>query len=87
MRALLEGVAFGHRQHIETLRAAGANFNEAVLSGGGSRSIFWPQIFADVLGLPITVARSSQTGALGRRSLQGLLPACSLILKLGQRQW
>lgn len=65
IRALLEGVAFGHRQHIETLRAAGASFNEAVLSGGGSRSLFWPQIFADVLGVPVTVARSSQTGALG----------------------
>lgn len=65
IRALLEGVAFGHRQHIERLRAAGARFDEAVLSGGGSRSLFWPQIFADVLGVPVTVARSSQTGALG----------------------
>lgn len=65
VRALLEGVAFGHRQHIETMRSAGASFNEAVLSGGGSRSLIWPQIFADVLGLPVSIARSSQTGALG----------------------
>lgn len=65
IRALLEGVAFGHRQHIETLRAAGAGFDEAVLSGGGARSLLWPQIFADVLGVPVTVARSNQTGALG----------------------
>lgn len=65
IRALLEGVAFGHRQHIETLRIAGVDFNEAVISGGGSRSLLWPQIFADVLGVPVTVARSHQTGALG----------------------
>ena len=65
IHALLEGVAFGHRQHIETLRTAGAGFDEAVLSGGGARSLLWPQIFADVLGVPVTVARSSQTGALG----------------------
>lgn len=65
VRALMEGVVFGHRHHIETLRSAGADFHEAVLSGGGSRSKFWPQIFADVLGLPVSVARSSQTGALG----------------------
>ena len=65
VRALLEGVAFGHRQHVETLRTAGANFNSAILSGGGSRSSIWPQIFADVLGLPISVARSRETGALG----------------------
>lgn len=65
VRALLEGVAFGHRAHIETIRKAGAVFNEAVLSGGGSRSLIWPQIFADVLGVPVTVARSRETGALG----------------------
>ncbi|MBY5609624.1 carbohydrate kinase [Rhizobium leguminosarum] len=65
VRALLEGVAFGHRQHIETIRKAGAVFNEAMLSGGGSRSLIWPQIFADVLGVPVTVARSRETGALG----------------------
>jgi L-xylulokinase len=65
VRAVLEGVAFGHRQHIETMRKAGAFFDEAVLSGGGSRSLIWPQIFADVLGLPVSIARSRETGALG----------------------
>jgi L-xylulokinase len=65
VRAVLEGVAFGHRQHIETMRQAGAVFDEAVLSGGGSRSLLWPQIFADVLGVPVCVARSRETGALG----------------------
>jgi L-xylulokinase len=65
IRALLEGVAFGHRQHVETIRKAGATFEEAVLSGGGSRSKLWPQIFADVLGVPVTVAVSRETGALG----------------------
>ena len=65
VRALLEGVAFGHRQHVETIRKAGATFAEAVLSGGGSRSRLWPQIFADVLGVPVSVAVSRETGALG----------------------
>jgi L-xylulokinase len=65
VRAVLEGVAFGHRQHIETMRKAGAIFEEAVLSGGGSRSLIWPQIFSDVLGLPVSIARSRETGALG----------------------
>ncbi|PDT54017.1 MULTISPECIES: FGGY-family carbohydrate kinase [Sinorhizobium] len=65
IRALLEGVAFGHRQHIETIRKAGASFDEAVLSGGGSRSRLWPQIFADLLGVPVSVSVSRETGALG----------------------
>ena len=40
-------------------------FDTAVMSGGGSRSPHWPQIFADGLGVPITVAEARETGALG----------------------
>lgn len=65
LRALFEGVVFEHRRHVETLRRAGATVSQAVLSGGGSRSAIWPQIFADVLDVPVTVARSRETGALG----------------------
>ncbi|WP_275429541.1 FGGY-family carbohydrate kinase, partial [Serratia marcescens] len=61
LRALFEGVVFEHKRHIETLTRAGAGFDEAVLSGGGSRSAVWAQIFADVLGVPVTVARSRET--------------------------
>ncbi|TIX26689.1 FGGY-family carbohydrate kinase [Mesorhizobium sp.] len=65
LRALFEGVAFEHKRHVETLHKAGADFDQVVLSGGGSRSSVWPQIFADVFGVPVTVARSRETGALG----------------------
>lgn len=63
--ALYEGVAFEHRRHIERLRAAGANFERATLSGGGSRSGVWRQMFADIIGVPVTVAECQETGALG----------------------
>jgi len=65
LRALFEGVMFEHRRHIEVLRSAGVQFNSAVLSGGGSRSPVWPQMFADGLGVPVTVAEAQETGALG----------------------
>lgn len=65
LRALFEGVLFEHRRHIETLTASGVPFKEAVLSGGGSRSPIWPQMFADCLGVPIRVAEAQETGALG----------------------
>lgn len=65
VRALFEGVVFEHKRHLDVLRAAGAVIGSATLSGGGSRSTVWPQIFADVLDLPVTVARSRETGALG----------------------
>ncbi len=65
LRALFEGVVFEHRRHIETLKQAGVAFDHAILSGGGSRSPHWPQMFADCLGVPITVAEAQETGALG----------------------
>lgn len=65
LRALFEGVMFEHRRHIEVLGKAGVSFNHAVLSGGGSRSPHWPQMFADGLGVPITLPEARETGALG----------------------
>jgi L-xylulokinase len=65
LRALFEGVVFEHRRHLEVVRAAGAAFDEATLSGGGARSAFWAQMFADCLGVPISVAETEETGALG----------------------
>jgi len=65
LRALFEGVMFEHKRHIDVLKAAGVSFDSAVLSGGGARSPHWPQMFADCLGVPITVAEAQETGALG----------------------
>ncbi|MFT6675142.1 MAG: L-xylulokinase [Sulfitobacter sp.] len=65
LRALFEGVMFEHKRHISVLQQAGVSFERAVLSGGGARSPHWPQMFADCLGVPITVAQAQETGALG----------------------
>ncbi|MDQ6435425.1 FGGY-family carbohydrate kinase [Mesorhizobium sp. LHD-90] len=65
LHAIYEGVIFEHRRHIDRLRAAGARFDKASLSGGGSRSAVWCQMFADQLDLKVTVADCSETGALG----------------------
>lgn len=65
LRAIFEGVMFEHRRHIEVLAEAGVTFTTAALSGGGARSPHWPQIFADGLGGPVTVAEARETGALG----------------------
>ncbi len=65
LRALFEGVVFEHRRHIEKLTSAGVDFGDTVLSGGGSRSPIWPQMFSDCLGKTMTVAVCEETGALG----------------------
>ena len=65
LRAVFEGVMFEHRRHIEVLASAGVTFKKAALSGGGTRSPHWPQMFADGLGVPVTIAECDETGALG----------------------
>ena len=67
LRALFEGVMFEHRRHIEVLAQAGVSFSKAALSGGGARSAHWPQIFADGLGVPVTVAECQRN----RRAWRG----------------
>lgn len=65
LRAIYEGVAFEHRRHVEVLTDCGASPREVFLSGGGTRSRHWPQMMADVLGLPVRLGSSDETGALG----------------------
>lgn len=80
--ALFEGVVFGHRQHVEKLRAAGARFENVVLSGGAARSRIWPQMFSDILGIPIRTSLCTQTGALGAAIAAGV--GAGLFSDLGQ---
>ncbi|MCB0178607.1 MAG: carbohydrate kinase [Anaerolineae bacterium] len=72
LRALFEGVVFSHLNHIEKLRAAGANFDIARLTGGGSRSKVWAQMFADILGTPIEIPDGTETGARGAALSAGI---------------
>lgn len=50
-RAVFEGVAFEVKKNIEVFKEIGINPKELKLTGGGSRSDLWNQIFADVLGI------------------------------------
>lgn len=72
LRALFEGVVFEHKRHIDVLKAANVNFDSAILSGGGSRSPVWPQMFADILNIPVQVAQCQETGALGAAIAAGV---------------
>jgi len=67
MLPVFEGIAFAHKADIEVLISGpdAAAPKVVRMSGGGSNSIIWPQIFADVLELPVEVARCSEMGALG----------------------
>ena len=59
VRAVMEGVVFALRDSLELMRGLGVDATEAVAVGGGARSVFWRQMQADALGVPVvTVAPS-----------------------------
>jgi len=72
LRALYEGVVFGHLSHIEKLRAAGGQINTARLAGGGSRSSVWSQMFADTIQVPMEVSDGNELGARGAALAAGI---------------
>jgi L-ribulokinase len=65
-RALVEATAYGSRAIVERFRDEGVTIKEVVALGGISqKSPFVMQVTADVLNMPIKVATSEQTCALG----------------------
>jgi xylulokinase len=57
VRAVLEGVVYAYRHALETL--VGDPVASLTLTGGGTRSAAWSQLFADALGLPVEVAEDA----------------------------
>jgi xylulokinase len=71
-RAVLEGVAFGLRDGLDMMTAAGMTPPSLIhASGGGTASPLWRQILADVLGAEIATVETTEGAAYGA----GLLAA------------
>ncbi|MBR3504337.1 MAG: ribulokinase [Clostridia bacterium] len=65
-RALIEATAFGTRLILENFESHGLAIRDVVACGGIARkNAFLMQLYADVTGREIRVARSAQTPALG----------------------
>ena len=64
LRAVLEGIAFNHKIHVDALND-GFSFIQARLAGGVSRNPIVVQMFADVLAMPVTVTETDEAAAWG----------------------
>lgn len=64
-RALLEGVAFGVRHHVEVFDEIGMPATRILASDGGSASATWLQIIADVLDSPVLPLSGHPGSCLG----------------------
>ena len=64
-QAVLEGVAFGIRDSLEAAKALGINVKTSMICGGGAKSPLWKKIFANVLGIELTVPETEQGPGYG----------------------
>lgn len=65
IRAVLEGVCFSQNDALEIISALGARPSAIRLSGGGARSAFWHQMFADVFNQRVVTLETQEGSAYG----------------------
>jgi autoinducer-2 kinase len=73
VRAIEEAAAYvarGHRDIITEL--TGTTFGELTFTGGAAKGTLWPQIMADVLGVPVHVPPVTESSALGAAICAGV---------------
>lgn len=64
-RSVLEAIAFGFKHHTEVFASMGVPLHRALVTNGGSRSVLWKQILADVLGTPLSPIVGHPGASLG----------------------
>ena len=69
-KALVEATCFGSKKIVDRFQEEGVKINEVVALGGvAKKSTYVMQVMSDVLNMPIRVAKSEQTPALGAAML------------------
>ncbi|HEX4999924.1 MAG TPA: xylulokinase [Terriglobia bacterium] len=65
IRAILEGVSYSQKDGLDIIEGMGVRADSVRLSGGGARSAFWRQMFADVFGKPAVMLKTEEGSAYG----------------------
>jgi len=65
LRAIMEAIAFMLKENIELMKKLGIETRQVISMGGGSRSIVWTQMKADVLNLPVIRLETSEVASVG----------------------
>jgi len=76
LRAIYEGVVFGHKTHVNKLLKFRDMPSSIHLAGGVARSEVWVQVFADVFQVPVEVPAGTELGALGAAICAGVATGC-----------
>jgi L-xylulokinase len=72
LRAVVDGVVFSHRTHLDQLRHGFPFHGAARLGGGGARSAQWSQLLADAAEVSLEITDAVEAGARGAAALAGI---------------
>jgi xylulokinase len=89
IRAILEGVCYSQRDCLEIIQGLGAPVTKVRLSGGGARSPFWHQLFADIFNRRVVSLETQEGSAFGAALLalvgtgeyKSAREACAAVIK------
>ncbi len=93
VRAIEEGAAYVSRGHLEIIaEVTGIEIDEVLFTGGAAKGELWPQILADVLGVPVRLPVVKESTALGAALLAGVgagvyrdaMEAAALVSRFGR---
>lgn len=65
IRAVLEGVAYSQKDGLDIISGMNVPVGRVRLSGGGAKSAFWRQMFADVFACNVTTLETQEGSAYG----------------------
>jgi xylulokinase len=65
IRSVIEGVSYSQKDCLEIIEQLGVEATTVHLSGGGSRSLFWCQVLADVFGKRVARMETQEGSAYG----------------------
>jgi len=65
VRSILEGVCYSLKDGLEIIAGLGARPSLVRLSGGGARSPFWHQLFANIFAEPVATLETQEGSAYG----------------------
>jgi len=73
IRALEEQAAYSARGHLAIIsELTGDSYRDLLLTGGAAKGALWPQVVADVIGLPVEVPIVKESTALGAAICAGV---------------
>jgi xylulokinase len=85
IRAYVEGVCIELNRSLESMRSAGEEISEIVISGGGARFALWRQTLSDVTGLPVSVSSDEEHSAMGAAFAGAIAIGTNLELDFSKR--